>query len=369
MRYSLFLLCLLHGFSVCAQHWGAAADSGYHALNTQYWSASRQYYQHNNTGNRSFDYWWNAHAADLMVDGYLRTKRNSYIQQLDQLLDGMHRMNGSSWYNDFYDDEQWLALALLRAYEATGHTRYARLADTLWADIQKGWTPVAGGGIMWMKTTPHSKNACSNGPAMIIAARMYRLFKRESDLAMATKIYRWQQAHLINPENGTVWDNVQVKNGEAQVNKNPGMVFTYNQGTWLGGALELYTLTGQPEYLESALRTARFVVRDTVRFSPQGILKGENNGDGGLFKGIFVRYFTQLLLRGKLEAAEKEAFLAWLRNNGRSLLENGTRRPEYLFDTRWCKAPATIGQDASIQMSGIMLLEALHLADGSASRP
>ncbi len=369
MRYVFILACLLHVFPVSAQHWGAAADSGFHALNSQYWSDSRHYYRHNNTGNNAFDYWWNAHAADLMVDGYLRTRRNSYIQQLDQLLDGMHRMNGGTWYNDFYDDEQWLTLALLRAFEATGNTRYARLADTLWTDIQRGWTPVAGGGIMWMKTTPHSKNACSNGPAMIIAARMYRLFKRPADLAMAEKIYHWQKAHLINPENGAVWDNVQVKEGIPQVNKNPNMVFTYNQGTWLGGALELYRLTGRNEYRESALRTARYVIQDTVRFSPQGILKGENSGDGGLFKGIFVRYFTQLILHGQLQAAEKDSFVAWLRNNGRSLLEKGTRRPEYLFDTRWRRTPEGTGQDASIQISGIMLLEALQLADGSASRP
>ncbi|WP_119080744.1 glycoside hydrolase family 76 protein [Chitinophaga alhagiae] len=365
MRSLLLLTALLGCISARAQHWGNAADSGYHALNTCYWSDSQHYYKHNNTGNDAFDYWWNAHAADILVDGYLRTSRQSYLQQLNLLLDGMRRKNGGQWLNEYYDDEQWLVLALLRAYEATGNKRYAAVADTLWTDIKKGWTPVAGGGIMWMKTTPHSKNACSNGPAMIIAARRYKLFQQPEDLAFAKQIYAWQKQHLVNPANGTVWDNIEVKNGVPQTNTRPGMVFTYNQGTWLGGALELYTITREPVYLADALRTATYVMEDTVRFSPGGILKGENNGDGGLFKGIFIRYFTQLILHGNLEAPVKARFISWLRNNGRSLLENGTLRPQYIFDTRWRKAPATPGQDASIQMSGIMLLEALYLVEGA----
>lgn len=360
MRICFILVCLFCGITVRAQHWAAAADSGYQALNARYWSASQQYYKHNNTGNNAFDYWWNAHAADILADRFLRTHNQENIRQLDLLLEGIYRMNGNSWFNDFYDDEQWLTLALLRAYEATRNERYAKLADTLWTDIKKGWTPALGGGFLWMKTKT-SKNACSNGPAMIIAARRYQLFRQPEDLALAKNIYQWQEKNLVNAATGGVWDNIEMKDDALQTNRTE---YTYNQGTWLGGALELYRITGEQKYLAAALRTARYVMNDTVRFSPQGILKGENSGDGGLFKGIFIRYFTQLLLHGDLNGPAKTELLTWLRNNGRSLLEKGIRRPEYLFDTRWRRAPAGPGQDASIQMSGIMLFEALVLAGG-----
>ena len=312
----------------------------------------------------SFDYWWNAHAADVLVDGYERTRNKAYIQQLDRLLNGMYKKNGNKWRNDYYDDMEWLALAMLRAYDVTRTPRYKALAEELWAMIKPGWTDVAGGGVMWMIRTPHSKNACSNGPAMIIAARMYRLNRQQEDLDFAKKIYAWELEHLVNPENGTVWDNMTEKDGVRKVNTTPRMVFTYNHGTWLGGALELYTLTKDRSYLEQALRTATFVVNDTARFSPDGILKGEGHGgDAGLFKGIFIRYFTQLILQCNLDASTKTHFVQYLRNNGKSLLGKGIKRPEYLFETTWRQQPPGAQQDASIQLSGIMLFEALCRLD------
>jgi predicted alpha-1,6-mannanase (GH76 family) len=331
--------------------WGKWADSAQLALNMQYWSVDEKYYNQDNNGHKGFNYWWNAHALDVLVDGYNRTKAPAYITQMNALLDGMYKKNGNKWTNNFYDDMEWMALACLRAYDATKDIKYKDLAELLWTNIKGGWTTVNGGGIMWEKNSPSSKNACSNGPAIIIACRLYKLNGNAADLDWAKKIYNWQRASLVEAARGLVWD------GYGNTKEN--MIFTYNQGTWLGGALELYTITNDEQCLKDAVRNANYVINDLQKFSPNGILKGENTGDGGLFKGVFIRYFTQLILLGKLDAYTKSIYTKYLKSNGESLLGKATRLPEYIFGPDWVTAPTAVKQDCSVELSGIMLLEAL----------
>jgi predicted alpha-1,6-mannanase (GH76 family) len=244
-----------------------------------------------------------------------------------------------------------MALACLRAYKATNDVKYKDLAQSLWTTIKTGWTSVNGGGIMWEKNSPSSKNACSNGPAIILAVRLYKLNGNADDLAWAKKIYNWQRSSLVEPARGVVWD------GYGNYNEN--MILTYNQGTWLGGALELYTITGDVQCLKDAVRVANYVMNDLNKFSPNGVLKGEGSGDGGLFKGIFIRYFTQLILLGNLDEYTKSLYLQYIKTNGESLLGKAVWRPEFVFNPAWTGLPSNSRLDCSVQLSGIMLLEAI----------
>jgi predicted alpha-1,6-mannanase (GH76 family) len=331
--------------------WSTSADSAQQALTAQFWSADEKYYKHNNDENTGFDYWWNAHALDVLVDGFIRTKDPAYKTRMDDLLTGMFKKNGNKWENNFYDDMEWLALACIRVYDATKDSKYKDLAQTLWTMIKTGWSDVHGGGIMWAKDHPSAKNACSNGPAIIIAARLYKLNKNKDDLNWARKIYNWQRDTLIDTTRGVVYD--------GYGNTKETAIYTYNQGTWLGGALELYTITKDKQYVKDAIRNASYVINDQQRFSPNGILKGENSGDGGLFKGIFIRYLVQLILHGNLDNYTRTLYLKYLQANGESLLTKATYRPDYLFGTTWRSLPVSPKMDCSIQLSGIMLLEAL----------
>jgi predicted alpha-1,6-mannanase (GH76 family) len=330
-----------------------AADSAQLALSKQYWSVDEKYYNQNNDGHTGFNYWWNAHALDVLVDGYNRTKDPAYTTRMDALLTGMYKKNGNKWENNFYDDMEWLALSSLRAYDATKDTKYKDLAQTLWTYIKGGWTAVNGGGIMWEKNKPASKNACSNAPAIIIAARLYKLFGNVDDLNWAKKIYNWQRANLVEPARGVVWDGFG--------NLSESDLYTYNQGTWLGGALELYTITNDNQCLKDAIRNANYVINDPQKFSPNGILKGEGSGDGGLFKGIFIRYLVELIQLGNVDSYTKSLYLKYLKINGESLLGKATYKPEYVFNTNWSTMPASPKMDCSIHLSACMLLESLAL--------
>lgn len=331
--------------------WVKAADSAQWALSKQFWSVDEKYYTQNNDGHIGFNYWWNAHALDVLVDAYLRTNDPAYITRMNALMAGVYKKNGNKWENNFYDDMEWMALACLRAYEATKDTKYKDLAQSLWNTIKGGWTAVNGGGIMWEKNAPASKNACSNGPAIILAARLYKLNGNVDDLTWAKKIYNWQRANLVEPSRGVVWD--------GYGNTSESAIYTYNQGTWLGGALELYTITKDDQCLKDAIRNANYVINDLQKFSPNGILKGENSGDGGLFKGIFIRYFTQLILLGNIDTYTKSLYLKYLKANGESLLGKATYKPDYVFNTNWSALPASPKMDCSIHLSAMMLLEAL----------
>ena len=118
--------------------WAKWADSSQNALNMQYWSVNEKYYNQDNNGHTGFNYWWNAHALDVLVDGYNRTRSPAYIAKMDALLDGMYKKNGNKWTNNFYDDMEWMALACLRAYDATGDIKYKKPCRTVVDSHQRG---------------------------------------------------------------------------------------------------------------------------------------------------------------------------------------------------------------------------------------
>jgi predicted alpha-1,6-mannanase (GH76 family) len=270
---------------------------------------------------------------------------------MTDLLTGVRAKNGGTWINYYYDDMQWMALACLRAYTATSDTRFKGVTDTLWADIKNGWSSDLGGGIWWRKDNP-SKNTPSNMPAAILAARLYKVDGNTSNLQWAQKIYDWEKATLYDPTTGLVYDNVD-KNGV----KNTTWKFTYNQGTFLGAALELYENTGSSVYLSDALQAADFTLNSGF-YTSSGILRDEGGGDGGLFKGIFVRYFTRLIVDATFDPSKKSDYVNFLRANGESLWSKGCNKSNLLFGSAWDKVPGS-STDLTIQLSGIMLVEAL----------
>jgi predicted alpha-1,6-mannanase (GH76 family) len=270
---------------------------------------------------------------------------------MGDLLTGVQAKNGGGWTNYYYDDEEWMALACLRAFTATGDSRFKEVTDELWADIRNGWSDDLGGGIWWRKDNP-SKNTPSNLPAAILAARLYKIDGNSADLQWAQKIYDWERATLYDPNSGLVYDNID-KNGV----KNTDWKFTYNQGTFIGAALELYENTGSSAYLSDALQAADFTLNSGFLTS-NGILKDEGGGDGGLFKGIFVRYFTRLIVDAAFDPSKKSDYVNFLRANGESLWSKGTNKGNLLFGSAWDKAPGG-STDLTVQLSGIMLVEAL----------
>ncbi len=120
----------------------ARADAALEALMSLYWNPALRMFNNAypcENCNEPFHYWWQAHGIDVLLDAYERTGDDVYLQRVSDMYDGLRWRNGGHLFNDFYDDEQWMALALLRAYTLSNDERYLHAAQRLWDDIRNGW--------------------------------------------------------------------------------------------------------------------------------------------------------------------------------------------------------------------------------------
>ena len=346
------------GGTEVAYTWAATADSMQAATYTSYLGAEGTFVEY--PGSTRFGgYWPNAHALHTLVDAYERTDDPSLLPRMLALLRGIKTMNGGTYSNVFNDDMLWLGNASARAYEATGNNEYLEVAELLWDDVLLSYSDVLGGGITWKKDTPNSKNAVSNGPAIVLGMRLYTITADSSYLEWARSLYDWQRANLVDPATGEVWDNVSLENGEVKTNKD--WVFTYNMGTWIGAGTRLYTATGNDGYLNDAIRSAK---RTTVspKLTTEGLLRDEGQGDGGLFKGILVRYLTDLILLPELGQSDRDELVKFMQFNGETFYDLGLRRPQMLAGPNWRALPSE-RTDLTTQLSGLMLIEAMATLD------
>lgn len=320
-----------------------------------YWNKSKGFFNYYpgkaDTEKEAWHYWPQAHAMDVLIDAYIRTGDSKWKTYFDQWYVGVKQKSGGSYFNDFVDDMEWICLTMIRLYENTGEAKYLNTAKSMWDKIKSNWNTQGGGGIAWKQSQQWSKNSCSNGPAGIIAARLYQLEGNESDLEWAQKIYNWQSNNLVNTQTGAVYDNLNAQTGEVKKD----WIFTYNQGTYIGMSYELYKITGQEFYLTFASKVATYCINNLVDHKNK-LLKDEGNGDGGLFKGIFMRYFVKLLLEKNLQESDRSRFITFFNNNAKVLKEKGTG-DKYLYSTSWA-VPGTLDNDMPTQVSGCTLIEA-----------
>lgn len=281
---------------------------------------------------------------DVVVDAYLRIKDTDPDRktEYERYMSNWHRNKANNWAggswrgsagfgNEFTDDSEWIILTLIRMYEATGEQKYLDDAITTYREtVIARWTyDENGGGVRWCMTSANSKNACSNGPAVIIAAKLYRLTQDERYLADAVKIYNWLSSTLFNAQTGAVADN--MSGGTIQ-----GGALSYNQGTFLGGAHQLFLVTGDKKYLRDALKATDYNM--SAAMTVDGIMRNEGTGDNALFKGIFIRYATLLANDTAVDAAKRREIANFITFNA---------------NTCWTKGISKESDDWSLFFSGL----------------
>ena len=332
-------------------NWNIIADSAQMGLNN-FWNPSGKFYTVQiGQSNFNSNYWPNAHGLDALTDAYLRKNKEAILKkQMDDLIAGLKVANGNTYINYYYDDMQWLLISSLRAFAATNDNRYKDVADLLWVDVKKGWDNVSGGGFYWRKDK-QNKNTPANAPACIFAARLYQINKNQDDLNWAKNIYKWLKDNMIR-SNGEVWDGLNT-------NVNPitfdSRLFTYNYGTVIGSALEMYKITKDLSYQNDAITVADACLARLVR---ENILQAGDLGDGGLFNGIFVRYLTRLIIEGDIPQSKKTIYINFLKINAQTLWNKGTEKNKVLFGPNWA-VNSGLNTTLNPQLSGTMLMESL----------
>lgn len=151
----------------------------------------------------------------------------------------------------FYDDNQWVAIAYLDAYQRKHRKKYLDVAVMIDKFMMTGYDTAAGGGLYWKEGDKTTKNTCSNGPAVLVALQLYRLTHQAQYLEDAMTIYSWTNQHLQAPD-GLFYDNIRIPS--LQVNEKK---YTYNTGSMLQANALLFTITKEKKYLQEAQRIAK----------------------------------------------------------------------------------------------------------------
>lgn len=347
--------------------WNAAADSSTTALISQFWDSSKHYFVYDAgqfANAPTNNYWPQAHAMDVVIDAYLRTGDTKYSDLFKQWFEGVKAMNytnrGLNYRCEYYDDSEWIGLTIMRLYETTKDNAYLAAAKDIMEYIETGWDDTSGG-ISWATSHRSSKNACSNGPAAILAAKLYLSTQDKHYLEWATKIYTWEKDNLFNQATGAVYDGLNSDTGDLST-----LSLSYNQGTFLGAAHLLYGITSDATYLNDARKAAFFGISNSGNIDVgNNILRDEGTGDGGLFKGIFMRYFTSLILEPQLPETYRVKFSTFLKNNAEVLWRNGFNKRNMLAGPNWASKVGTTTQLTS-QTSACTLVEMMQLYEREA---
>lgn len=291
-------------------------------------------------------YWWHAHVLDALLDGYIRTNDPLYRRRFEREYEGTFRKNGNTFLHNWYDDMEWMALALLRAWDVFGEEKYKEDVLTIWEDIKTAWNDSCGGGMAWKKDQLDYKNTPANAPAAILAFRLYQRFRKEEDLEWGKKIFEWNKEYLMDPETCFIWDGMN-REGDGQIDKD--WKFTYCQGVMLGAALEYYRICGKQEYLELAEKIARRAVTELA--GEDQIFNIEGKDDCGLFRGIYFRYLCELIR----ETPDRERDLAEVAVLNAEAVKNAFNK-EGLIGNEW-RMPSEGEIDLAQHLSGVMVLE------------
>lgn len=108
-----------------------AADRAFEATMLAFWSGDAAYLREKpDLGSDVTGYWIFAQAFDAVLDNAARTGRYGGLIETFYLA-----QEARGWARDFYDDENWMALALLRAYDLTAKSKYLTRARQLLDDI------------------------------------------------------------------------------------------------------------------------------------------------------------------------------------------------------------------------------------------
>lgn len=237
-----------------------------------------------------------------------------------------------------YDDQMWLARELIRAYRLTDNPDYLEEAAYLTDYVLDGWdcwrdeNGVEYGGITWGPGY-NSKHACSNAPIIQPLVWLSDLYKNQEEyidyyyrnennnvvkekrsrsehyLDFAKKVYEWQKTKLKH-SSGVYWDmlgadnTIKVSRGYRQHVDcgNPGgSLISYNTGTMISGATELYRVTEEPVYradMTEATKAAMNQFAKYVRKHNTYEFSTNETAENG-----FNSWFNNVLMRSYVDAA------------------------------------------------------------------
>ncbi len=327
--------------------WHARADAALATLLVRYWDQSAGYLAATAPqGGAVTGYWTFAQALDAVEDGVRRTGVARFAGWIEALY---LAQDARGWSRDYYDDETWMTLALITAYDLEGDARYLAQARSLFSDVRAAWDTTCcsahPGGIWWDRAHTQKATASNAGPVIagvLLAART----GDATDLAFAKQVYAYWLANMVDPTTHAVIDHVTSAGALVRYR------FTYNEGLVIGAAVALAQATGEASYLADAHAVASYMLAHETEPTAAGpvLFDGAScGGDCQQFKGIAYRYLQALYLADPTHAE----YAAVLDASAQAIWDHA-RGSDGLFATDWAGPGATtasIDADSSATMA------------------
>lgn len=218
--------------------------------------------------------------------------------------------SGPNGTDKYYDDNEWVVLDYVNAYDATKDPKFLTLARETQKFVLSGWDEALGGGIYW-KLDRKGKNTCSNAPAAAAALRLAQSGGDKDQIEWALKIKKWTDSNLQDKD-GLYWDGMNL-DGKVEKTK-----WSYNTAMMIWTDLLLYQLKQDPGGLKEAKRLA-----------DAGLAQWTDPMTGSLHKTEDSPLFTHLFCEALLRLYDVCHDVKYL----------NAVRAEASFATRYCRAP------------------------------
>jgi hypothetical protein len=164
---------------------------------------------------------------------------------------------GGGW--KYYDDNEWTALQLVRAFRMLGDRSLLARAVELFALVVYGWDTnrhhACRGGV-WLTQRPGTlrRNTVSTAPGAELGLELYQLTHRVYYLQWARRMYHWVRT-CLRESRGLYADSIDPYGAVENT------IWIYNQGTMIGAEVLLYQVTGNAGYLSAAQEDAATALR------------------------------------------------------------------------------------------------------------
>lgn len=158
--------------------------------------------------------------------------------------------SGPGGTDKYYDDNAWMVLGFLEAYDVTQDPQYLQRARATQAFVLSAWDEKLGGGLYW-SLKRDGKNTCVSAPDAVAALRFAG--RDEADQAdqrqWAGRLMGWVNGHMRDPS-GLYWDSENLA-GKIEKTK-----WTYNTGLMIQADVLLFETRGNGAALREAERVA-----------------------------------------------------------------------------------------------------------------
>jgi rhamnogalacturonyl hydrolase YesR len=262
---SLFAMSIgCSGQQVSSPDYKAEVKSLYRAIKENYFDSASGYYRElpkNQEQKNKASYLWPL-CAIFQAENEIEyvEKRSDLIQGTFEIItryyDKRPPAPGYASYppelgggDRFYDDNQWIGITLLDAYERLKNKNYLAKGAEIYRFMMTAYDTTSGGGLYWEEGKP-TKNTCSNGPGIILALQLYKATRQKSYLDAALLLDNWVNKNLFDGS-GLYYDNINTKTGKTDQKR-----YSYNAATMLQASLYLFELTGNKQYLSRAIEIA-----------------------------------------------------------------------------------------------------------------